>query len=125
MESYTLMLCWVSFPPPTFIALLLEAGGWREVTETTTSPPFSFSAIQSRYTCIMTENNNLFWNPPLLRAVIGLSKCSRCQDPSKILAERTGEAKVSQAKYVECLCIWKYVPKTYCQIADCLSLKPT
>ena len=46
-------------------------------------PPSSFSAIQSRYTCIMTVNNILFRNPPLLRAVIGLSKCSRCQDPTK------------------------------------------
>ena len=32
-----------------------------------------------------------------MRAVIGLSKCSRCQDPSKILAERQKQ-KVSQAK---------------------------
>ena len=35
-------------------------------------PPSSFSAIHVRYTCIMTVNNILFWNPPLLRAVIGL-----------------------------------------------------
>ena len=42
--------------------------------------------------------NNIFLNPPLLRAVIGLSKCSRCQDPSKILSERQEKQKVSQAK---------------------------
>ena len=46
----------------------------------------------------MTVNNDLFWNTPLLRAVIGLSKCSRCQDPSKILAERQEKQTVSQAK---------------------------
>ena len=61
-------------------------------------PPSSFSAIQSRYTCIMTVNTIPFWNPPLLRAVIGLSKCSRCQDLSKILAERQEKQKVSQSK---------------------------
>ena len=60
-------------------------------------PPSSFSAIQSRYTCIMTVNNILFRYPPLPRAVIGLPKCSRCQDPSKIFAERQKQ-KVSQVK---------------------------
>ena len=46
----------------------------------------------------MKVNTIVFWNPLLLRAVIGLSKGSRCQDPSKILAERQEKQKVSQAK---------------------------
>ena len=67
-----------------FYCLAVTWGWWvKKSYRDNHQPPSSFSAIQSRYTCIMTVNNILFRNPPPLRAVIGLSKCSRCQDPSK------------------------------------------
>ena len=45
-----------------FIALLLEAGGWREVTETTTSPLLQSQQYNPDIgpTVIMTVNNILF-----------------------------------------------------------------
>ena len=56
-------------------------------------PPSSFSAIQSRYTCIMTVNNIFFLKPTTPEGCDWSNKMQQMPGPKQSFGRKTGEAK--------------------------------